>query len=436
MNYSLREYQKTLIENVRNEYRRGNKHVLVVSPCGSGKSVVIGEILRLMTIKNNKALFLVHRRELIEQIKKYTTGVNVEIAMVQTKSRHLGDEEYSIIVTDETHHSLANSYRKIYEHYKDAYRLGFTATPIRLNGGGLGDVYDVIVSGPTARWLIDNNYLAPYKYYAPKLVDFSRFKIRNGEYTKKSVEEEVSSILFGDVITHWTKLANGKKTIIYCNSVNTSEKVADEFDRHGIRAASLDATSNDDYRRDIIDKFKSGEITVLCNVELFGEGFDVPDCECVVLLRPTKSLSLYIQQSMRAMRYKDGKTAIIIDHVGNVIEHGLPDEEREWSLTPVKEDREKSESIKQCPKCFFVYKTGRQCPNCGYIPEVGARQIEQVDVELEEITSIEQARSMKDLYQLAKNKGYKKGWAYYQGISRGFINPKYNINVGGNNYGI
>lgn len=437
MNYSLRPYQQELINKVRSDYLRGVKHVLVVSPCGSGKSVVIGQILKDLKAKGNRALFLVHRKELIEQMKKYTlNNDNVDLITVQSMVRRLNKyskDHYQLIVTDESHHSMAKSYTKIYDYFDSAYRLGFTATPERRDKRGLGNVYETIAEGKSVKWLVKNNYLAPYKYYAPSLIDISKLKKERGEYSNKSIDEQMSGRVFGSVIKHFKELALNKKTIIYCNTIKNCDRVAETFRAHGFKAESIHSKTAPTVRDKMVQDFKDGKLNILVNVDLFGEGFDVPDCECVILLRPTTSLTLYIQQSMRSMRYKPNKLAIIIDHVGNVFKHGLPDEDREWTLTDrVEKETEKTVGIKQCESCFAVYDSKlKACPFCGHVPAiVEEKELEVVEeVELREITESD-IRCMKDLYSYAKQKGYKPGWAYYQGIQRGYIKgnlPKINI---------
>lgn len=437
MNYSLRPYQTNLINKVRTEYSRGIKHVLVVSPCGSGKSVIIGQILKDLRDKGNQALFLVHRKELIDQMGKYTVdNDHVDLITVQSMVRRLNKfdpSHYQLIVTDESHHSMAKSYTRIYDHFDQAYRLGFTATPERQDKRGLGQVYESIAEGPSVKWLIKNHHLAPYKYYAPTLMDISKLKKQHGEYSNKSIDEQMTGRIFGDVIKNYKKLALGKKTIVYCNTIKNSDRTAEEFKSHGFKAESIHSKTNPTVRDQMVQDFKDGKIDILVNVDLFGEGFDVPDCECVILLRPTTSLCLYIQQSMRCMRYKPGKQAIIIDHVGNALKHGLPDMDRKWTLDDTKRDTETPVSVKQCPKCFAAYDGyKKKCPYCGYeIPVVEEeRELEVVpEVELKELTE-EDLHSMKDLYAYAKQKGYKPGWAYYQGQMRGYIQsnlPKINI---------
>jgi len=431
------------VDRARQSYIDGYKAPCVVAPCGAGKSVIISEIARMTTLKGNQVLFLVHRKELIDQIegtfKKNGVDLSlVHFGMVQTVVRKLDKiKKPSLIITDENHHGMAASYRKIYDYFSDVLRLGFTATPIRLNGSGLGDVNDILIEEVNAKWLIENNYLSPYKYYAPKLIDTQKLKLNSlREFSSTSINDAMDDkTIYGDAIKHYKQLADGEQAIAYCHSVDASEQLADEFNLHGINAVHLDAKTPKQERSEIIQKFRDKEIQVLCNVDLIGEGFNVPDCSTVIMLRPTESLSLYIQQSMRGMRYRPGKTSIIIDHVDNVRRHGLPDMKREWSL----EGKKKSSGgpaevpIRECINCFAVYSpTEKQCPECGHVPEVKEQKDYEVNeaAELEEVTEEEiildfrepsDCKNMKELYQLAKHRNYKPGWAYHQGKLLGFL---------------
>lgn len=442
---TLRPYQNDIVDRVRNAYLHGYKAPCVVLPCGGGKSVIVAEIAKRTTAKRNHVLFLVHRKELVDQIQNTFDfwGVdmnNVDIMMVQTASRRIEKlQKPALIITDENHHSKATTYRKIYDAFPNAHRLGVTATPIRLDGSGLGDVNDILVEGVSAKWLIEHHYLAPYDYYAPSIADLTGIKIQYGEYETKSVEQALlRTAVFGDAIKHYRQLADGKQAICYCVSVNHSYAMAEEFKANGISAEHIDGTTPKEQRDRIIERYRNGEITILCNVDLISEGFDVPDCECAILLRPTKSLTLYIQQSMRCMRYKKGKRAIIIDHVGNYARHGMPDADRQWNLhakkaTKKQEKQAEHLKIKQCPECYYTFEPpsfGRSvCPACGYQFPKQERSVEhEEDTELKQITgfvldydSPDQCRNMQELQNYAKKMGYKPGWAYFQGKNRGFI---------------
>ncbi|ALX50709.1 helicase [Lentibacillus amyloliquefaciens] len=416
----------------------------MVAPCGAGKSVIISEIARMTTLKGNRVLFLVHRRELIEQIEETFRFNNVDLSnvqfgMVQTVVHRLDKmRKPDLIITDENHHGLAKSYRKIYEHFSDVPRLGFTATPIRLNGSGLGDVNDVLIEEVDAKWLIENQYLSPYKYYAPKLIDTQKLKLNSlREFSSTSVNDAMDDkTIYGDVIKHYRQLADSEQAIAYCHNVEASKQVSDEFNQSGIPAAHIDGKTPKDERNNVIQKFREGQIKIICNVDLIGEGFDVPDCSTVIMLRPTQSLSLFIQQSMRGMRYRPGKTSTIIDHVDNVRRHGLPDDKREWSLEGKKtESGEKEIPIKECENCFAVYPPNHKwCPECGHQPEVKEQKDYEVDetAELQEVTESDfsftidhrepkDCKNMKELSELAKNRGYKPGWAYHQGKLLGYL---------------
>lgn len=420
-------------------WRQGYKRPCIVIPCGGGKSIITAEMGKRTTDSGKRVLFIVHRRELCEQIEETFRGwgVNMElctVGMVQTICRRIDRMDApKLIITDENHHCLASSYRKIYEAFPEAYGVGVTATPVRLNGGGLGDVNDKLIIGPSIRELIAQNCLADFDYYAPQVADLSELKRKStGDFDQNQAAELLmQKAIYGDILRHYRKLAEGVKAICYCSTIAHSEEMAQRFRDAGIPAAHIDGNTPKDKRAEIIRDFRENRLQILCNVDLISEGFDVPDCGCSILLRPTKSLTLYIQQSMRSMRYQPGKRAIIIDHVGNVHRHGLPDLDREWSLEPRPQRTQKNEvHVRQCPACYFTHHSTPVCPNCGHIYEKTREEIleekkEQELVKLERrmqhINSPEECQSVKELFALAKKKGYKSGWAYHQAKARGFL---------------
>ncbi len=437
----LRQYQLEVLDNVKQCWLQGKRKPCIVLPCGAGKSVIAAEFAKRTTVNQKNVLFIVHRKELKDQIQNtfYNWGVNMnhcDVSMVQTVARRLEQiKKPSLIITDENHHCLANSYKKIYNYFDQSYMIGLTATPVRLNGSGLGDVNDALVESVSTKWLIHNNFLSPYDYYAPQVSDLSKLHTRRGEYVSSEIEEMLdNSKIYGDVIKYYHQLAHNQKAIVYCATVKHSVETAKAFKANGITAVHIDGTTSKNARQRIIDDFRRGYIQVLCNVDLISEGFDVPDCTAVILLRPTKSLSLYIQQSMRCMRYKENKRATIIDHVGNAYRFGLPDEDRVWSLetkkTKVKNEDEKEEKVRQCDECYFTHTPSPICPNCGYVyPKQEREEKEEIkDIKLEKLTSDVQSytkacecQSYRELHIFAKLKGYKPGWAFYQAKSRGFI---------------
>lgn len=439
----LREYQLKLIEDIRKAVMRGSRSVVAVLGCGGGKSVIQGMIAKSSTDKGNRVLFLVHRRELCEQISNTFSLCGVDpqlcsIAMVQTVSRHLDHiPSPKIIITDEAHHSTASTYRKIYNRFPEALLLGFTATPIRLNKGGLGEVYSDLITSVSTKWLIENHYLSPYRYYSVKLADTSNLHIRRGDYKA----DEVACLMqnkeiYGETVKQWERLAGHKKTIVYCASVEASKQTAESFRASGYSCESLDGAVSKEHRAEVMRKFRNDEIKILCNCELFGEGLDVPDCECTVLLRPTQSLTLYIQQSMRSMRYMPGKTAIIIDHVGNCYLHGLPDDDRQWTLEP-KKKQENTVKIRECKECYAVYPpNAERCPVCGAeaVHEIRKTERKIVDVDLVELRRTENLKNTRlsdaelncwtDVVEFQKIKGYKFAWCIRYALAHGIAVPK------------
>ena len=433
----LRDYQLKAISDVRNAWAAGYRRPCVVMPCGAGKSVLVADIARRTTEKKNRVQFIVHRQELCEQIYNtfYNYGVDMrycDVGMVQTVCRRVDRMiPPSLIITDENHHCIASSYRKIYDAFPKAYCVGVTATPVRLNGSGLGDVNDCLIIGPTVKELIERECLAPFDYYAPPVADLSGLKVkRTGDFDPRDIENALNvPKIYGDVISYYHRLAEGRQAVCYCATINSSKRMAEEFSANGIPAAHIDGTSPKAERAEIIAKFRSGEIKILCNVDLISEGFDVPDCGAVILLRPTRSLTLYIQQAMRCMRYKPGKRAVIIDHVGNVHRFGLPDQEFEWSLSAEKQKKQQEKTdedfdIRQCPKCFSTHRYAEICPVCGYRYPEKTKEERKIlldkNTELERITETvrhytmpSECRNRKELVAFCKMKGYKPGWVYY-----------------------
>lgn len=438
----LRDYQLELVNKARDKLINGCHSVLVQSPAGSGKSVTMAEIAKRTTDNKQRVLFIVHRRELVEQITNTFTvhGVDMNlcvVGMVQTiKNRLEKLQTPNLILIDECHHSLAKSYRTICDYFSNAYLLGFTATPWRLSGEGFTELYDDIVLGKSVKWLIDNHRLAPYKYYSKNFLSSIKLQHSHGEFSNSSINKAFESLgktIYGDIVKEYQSKANGTKAIVYTHNVQTAYQVAKAFNESGYTAMAVDGTTDKQTRQLAMDKFRAGDVKILCNAELYGEGVDVPDCQTVMMLRPTESLSLYIQMSMRCMRYKENKQAIILDFVGNYLRHQLPDSNREWSLNAWKKKGQRKKdietvSIRQCEECFAVIDGKlKQCPLCGAEIKIKENKL-SVDVlaTLEEITqktvdlnylALKQPKDLttyKEFSDYAKLKGYKQGWVYYQ----------------------
>lgn len=426
---NLRPYQTEAITKIRDSLKT-HKSVVFTIGCGAGKSILAGSIAKSATDKGNSVLFLVHRAELCEQIADTfynLCGVDpvlCKIMMIQTARRRLKTlTEPTLIIVDEAH-TFNNAYEKVFQFFPDAYKIGFTATPCRLNQGGLGNLFEDIQTGVSTRWLIDNHYLSDYRYFSFPIVDTSGLHTRSGEF----VQEEVNALMenkavYSGAVEQYLKLTPGKKAMVYCSSIKASKEVVKEFIDNGISAAHVDGTTPKAERERIVEAYRKGEITVVSNVDLFGVGFDDKDIEVTVLLRPTQSLALAVQQNMRCMRYKEGKTAIILDCCGNAARHGLPDDEREWSL----ETRKKQETIvkiRECENCYAVYPpTMQKCPYCGHVAtkEIQRKDKKQVTVDLVEMKRQDDIRNKKyseldaktwaDVEEIRKARGYKPAWA-------------------------
>lgn len=442
----LRDYQNELLDGVYESISKGNKNIMVQSPAGSGKSVTMSEVARRATDKGNRVLFIVHRRELVAQIKStfITNDVDMDlchVGMVQTVANRIKKDiepEPSIILVDEAHHALAKTYINIFESFPNAFVFGFTATPWRMSNKGFTDVFEELIPGKTVKWLIDNKRLASFKYYSVNLMNNQSLKHDStGDFSNKSITLALEPQIYGDVISNYKKFAEHKKTIIYTHNVESSKAVSDKFNDAGYQALQVDGKTPKDQRERAMESFRNGEINILVNAELYGEGVDVPDCECVILLRPTESLTLFIQQTMRAMRYQPNKQAIIIDHVGNYSRHGLPNTEHDWYEHFKGSDKKSKSSnsvpIKECPTCFGVVESAYTiCPFCGseFPKEEQKEMIVDENAELEEVTEQmitlnfkkpEDCNNMKELSELGKSLGYKPGWSYIQGKRLGLI---------------
>ncbi len=445
------DYQQKLIDETRRKLAEGSQGVLIVSPAGSGKSIVISEIARLTTLRGGIVLFIVHRQELVNQITESFKKQDVDLTKCtiltvgKVPGRFNKIPKPSLIITDESHHSRANTYQKIYEYYSDVPRLGFTATPWRMNGKGFKDIYPAMVEGPTVKWLIEHKKLAPYDYFSVNLADAGKLHFSgSGDFSNKSIEDALGKTIFGDVIKTWKKIANGRKTILYAHSRKYSAQIAQKFCDAGIKAVHCDSKTPAKERETIMSDFKAGKIKILCNVDLISEGFNVPDCSCVVMLRPTASLVLDVQQSMRCMRYMPDKRAVIIDHVGNCYRHGVPITPRKWTLEDRKRKKRRKATdvnypIKTCPSCFSVVPAQcRVCPVCGAeIPIEKSGMKEERDAKIVKLNQFKfvtdykktryaqmnpnEAKTVEDLYAIAKARGYKPGWAYVQAKKRGML---------------
>ena len=450
MTIALRPYQTNAVNAVRAAYAQQKRAPLLVLPTGGGKTTIFSYVTASAAAKSKVVYLLCHRAELVKQIAatlaRFGTqhqiiapgpiirqaqvaqfkahgrtyvhrDARVFVASVQTLVKRMGDYPApDIIVIDEAHHLTADStWGKIVDNYPRAKLLPVTATPIRLDGKGLGvgagGFADDIILGPTMRELIDAGFLSPYRIFAPpNALDLKAVRSRAGDYAKDQLATAMDKpAITGDAVEHYQRLAPGKRAVAFCVSVAHAQHVAAEFNVAGIVAEFLDGTQDALERDARIKRFEAGTTLVLSSCDIVSEGFDLPAIEVAILLRPTQSLSLYLQQVGRALRVFPGKReAIILDHVGAVVTHGLPDEDREWSLDgytrgkrAANDNEQGIDRVMTCAKCFAIHLPAPACPSCGYEYPIKERQLEQADGQLEEITqeAMEAMRRQKRVMQ-------------------------------------
>ena len=439
----LRPYQQDAVAAIRHAYGTGHRAVLFVLPTGGGKTVIFSHITQQAATKG-RVCVLVHRAELLRQASASLTAMGirhgliaagrsmdlsqpVQVASVQTMARrlrHVPPDWFRLLVVDECHHSNAGTWATVLNHCASAKVLGVTATPCRTDGRGLGEWYSAMVLGPTPAWLTDHGFLAPARVLAPPGFQVQGLRKRMGDYDMRQAAEMLSSgQAMGSPLSHYRQHLDGETAVAFCCSVAHAEAVARLFNDHGIPAASIDGTMDAATRRRLLEQLGTGELKVLTSCSLIGEGVDVPSVAGCILLRPTQSLSLHLQMIGRCLRPSPGKAhAVVLDHVGNCLRHGLPTDDREWSLQGVaKRQREQAPSVRVCPGCFCAMRSGTpQCPECGhaFLPE--RRELQHVEGQLREVvarrerrTEQSSAQSFEDLVRIGHRRGMAnpRGWA-------------------------
>ena len=428
----LRSYQLELIEKIENAWKQGYRNVLMQLPTGGGKTRIF---CRILSKHQGHSIVIAHRVELIAQIALTLAGYKIRHNIItnQTSLREIiraqltqhGANYYdaraqvtvigidtlikldptlpwlrriSLVVQDEGHHVLQeNKWGKGASYFPQAKGLYPTATPRRADGHGLGrcadGVIDIMICGPTVEWLIANGYLSKYQIFAPKTdIDLSQVPTtQTGDFSPAKLRTAVhKSTITGSAIKHYLKLCPGKLAVAFSVDIESAIQVANEFKAEGIAAEVISSKTPMHLRHDLINKFKNKQIFVLVNVDLFGEGVDIPEIEVIIMLRPTQSFSLYVQQFGRALRKSpDKKCAIILDHVGNVLRHGLPDPAIPWSLERRERKSHSSQQImiRVCLECCAAYERYFiQCPLCGFKnPTAKRSSIAEVEGDLFEL---------------------------------------------------
>jgi DNA repair protein RadD len=432
----LRDYQTEAVDRVRAAYRQQHRRVLLVAPTGAGKTVIFSHIAAGAARKGNRVLILAHRDVICDQISAELTkneldhglimagkptrpAVAAQVGMMGTVATRLAALDPSLIIIDEAHRACGRTYMGILAAFPRAATLLVTATPRRTDGRPMGDVADVLVEGPTVQWLMERGYLSKYRLFCPPVIAaLDDISAVGGDYNNRELQDAMNRPeITGDALEHYLRVSPGKRFVAFTTGTAHSDEVAQRFTAGGVPTRNIDGTMKRSHIASVLAALESGEIMGVTSCNLISEGFDLPAVETAILLRPTMSLIVYLQQVGRVLRRAPGKEfAIVLDHVGNSFKflpdgrcfrkHGLPDELRKWSLDGAEKKKKRAQveedvSIRRCSECFANFAGHlRRCPYCAHENEVVVREIEQVDGMLKDLTAD------KELYESLKSMDY------------------------------
>lgn len=444
----LRPYQQNAIDTIREKIAAGKKRILLVMPTGAGKTNLASEIVKLSTNKGKKSLFVAHKRKLVYQAHdrlaqfginaglimpphRLMNGHSTHVASIQT----LIQREHppaDVVFLDECHHAASDSHTRVIKNYNDAIIIGLTATPFRTDGSPLMDIFEEIVAPVTMQELIDLGYLVKPRYFGAK-IDLSLVGKKGHDYDKDQLFEVMDKkFLYDGVIEKFKEFGRGK-TIVFCINIAHSIKTTSALVAAGYKAVHVDCNTSNEERKKIDSEFAAGKIQFLVNCGIYGEGYDCPDIDTVVLNMATKSLEKYMQIIGRGLRPTPGKTdCIVIDHGNNVRDHLPVEWEREVDCTKKRKnssiEAEKEEQLKECTKCKSLVKIqAKICQHCGYM--FSEKELELVDAKFEELNFdkikpkiVIPAHLCKrwiemnddELEEYRALKGYRKGWVFHQ----------------------
>ena len=428
----IRPYQQRSIDAIREAFRR-SRRVLYVLPTGGGKTVVGADLVRRFLAGGKRVLVIAHRKELLDQFGGKLRDVGLEYGVIRADEppsplwpiqlasiatlvkRDLPPADW--IVIDEAHRTPADSYARVLEAYPNARVLGLTATPCRLDGKPLKEHFDEMVVGATYSELIASGAIVAPQVYAPRRApDLSDVKVRNGDYDARAVERVMQRPhVIGDVMETWSAHAGigpGRErpipTVVFAAGIEHSLDLCQKFRERGVLVEHLDGSTPEEERELILYRFSAGQLDVICNVGILCEGWDEPRCKCIVDAAPTASLMRHMQKVGRALRPFEGQTPLLLDHADNVSRHGLPHEDREWSLdVDVPRVHTPLEATIVCGKCF-AYVAKMPCPLCGYRAPSRPREVRQAPGLLEPVVSTGDAR--RDFFDECMATARRKAW--------------------------
>jgi superfamily II DNA or RNA helicase len=457
----LRQYQIDVIAEFNRVRAAGKRRIMLVAPTGSGKTVIAAAIIRQHVDAYKDILVLAHRREIIQQTSDklrdqdiphgiIQAGVKprllerVQVASIQTlhtravRSDRMELPKADLLWIDEGHHCPAKTYQKIIEAYPDAILLGTTATPCRGDGRGLGSIFEVIIECPQVAALIEQGHLVKSRVYAPAILpDLKGVKVTAGDYNEGQLAERMDRPqLIGDIVTHWHKYGERRKTVAFAVNVQHSIHLRDEFVKSGVRAEHIDGSTPKPERDATLARLASGEIELVTNCMVLTEGWDMPEVGACILARPTRKMGLYRQMIGRVLRPAPEKQdCIILDHSGAVFRHGFAEDYVEWTLEPDKRAKSPTHDKRgengsasrliECTACGAIRVTGEPCFHCGFLPQRPPRAVavyngelglvdrkRRVKIDLNDPAVRDQWHAM--LTFVANERGYKAGWVAHK----------------------
>lgn len=432
-----REYQSKSLDLIREEFKKGNKKVLLWLATGGGKTFIFSKMVKETNVRGKKAIVVVRGRKLVDQASQrlfrervphgvlmsqhwnYRPHYPVLVCSIDTLiSRNLKPEA-DLIVIDEAHMATSKGYKEFLAHYPDAFVVAVTATPWVPEG--LKHIADTVIHPISMQGLIDLGFLVPFRYFAPNEPDLTDVKISSStkDYVVDQLETAmVAGQLTGKIIDHWISLAEGRPTICFAVNIHHSKLLVDRFNEAGIVAEHCDADTSDDDRNQIIKRLENGTTKVVCNVGIFCTGVDIPSLGAIIMARPTKSRNLFIQQAGRGTRPFEGKTnCILLDHAGNVRRHDFPTDEPEVDLDGQQKPDALKKETKICKNCFAAFR-GRVCPECGVEPPEHSKVVVESDEKLSEVKP--ETNPIKiELRRLMREKKHRKiGWVYHKLVEK------------------
>jgi DNA repair protein RadD len=443
MELKARDYQIAGIDGIRKLFTQGYKKVLLWLATGGGKTFVFCLMIKAAVSRGKYSIVVVRGRKLVDQASErlFREGVphgvmmanhwnyrpleKVQVCSIDTLISRRLKPKADLIIVDEAHMAASKGYREFLAQYPESFIVAVTATP--WVDKGLSHIAEEVVHPITMDQLVDEGYLVPFKYYAPSSPDLSDVKVSSS--TKDYINNDLADAMIkgqitGSVIEHYKSLAIGRKAILFAVNIRHSKIMAERFNSAGIPSRHVDSDSTDEERKEAYDQLARGEILVLCNVGVACTGVDIPPVSAIIMARPTKSLNLFIQQAGRGTRLcpEEGKEdCILLDHAGNLVEHGFPTDEPEVNLDGYQK-KEKAEKLsKICKNCFAVYRAVR-CPECGTVPPPpDPIEIKESDGSLKEIKKEETDTikiAHKQLLKEARKTKKKAAWAHYKLIDR------------------